>query len=134
MPQLVIPLRLLCKLAVHQRPHRTRPSVVAGLAYNLFAALNGKGFGQALPWFVDLPVEMLSRGFSPCVLFLAGAATFGSFTELGSVRSAALPALLVLLKSLVLPFSIRALLHLAGRTDDETNFGFICDRSSRHSN
>ena len=103
-------------------------SVVVGLVYNFFAALNGKGFGQPLPWFLDQPIEMLSRGFSPCVLFLAGAATFGSFTELGSVRSAALPALLVLLKSLVLPFCIRAVLHVARKSADEINFGFICNR------
>lgn len=70
--------------------------------------------GNPLPWYLDLPTELLAKAFAPCVLFLAGAATVGSFSELGSIHSAVLPALLVALQSLVLPFVVRGLLTLFG--------------------
>lgn len=75
-------------------------AVLAGLLYNaLFARLRG----APLPFFLEDLAKLLGGAFGPIVLFMAGAANVGSFTQLGALESARLPLLTVLLKSLVLP-------------------------------
>ena len=108
---------------------RTNPlvlSVLLGLAYNLVVAASDGGFGAAtLPWFLDQPLDLLGRPFTPIVLFLAGSASVGSFTQLASLRAAALPALWVSLQSFVLPFLARVLVESFGGGSDEVRFAFV---------
>ena len=101
-------------------------SVLLGLAYNLAAAAANGGFGAVeLPWYLDQPLRLLGRAFTPLVLFLAGSASVGSFTQLASLRAAALPALWVGLQSFLLPFLARVLVQSFGGDSDEVRFAFV---------
>ncbi|KAL1518579.1 hypothetical protein AB1Y20_002867 [Prymnesium parvum] len=100
-------------------------SVVLGLAYNVaLYAVRGE-FGRPLPWFLDRTTALLGRAFTPLVLFLAGAASVGSFAGLSSIHAASLPALLVGLQSLLLPFLIRLIIQAFGASRELTDFAFV---------
>lgn len=99
--------------------------VLVGLAYNIFVALvTWGGFGQPLPWFLDMPCVLLGRAFSPLVLVLAGAATAGSSAMLGSISGISLPAALVCLQSIAMPFLARFLTTALGCSAELVEFAF----------
>ena len=60
-----------------------------------------------------MPLALLGQAFTPLVLFLAGSASVGSFRQLSSLRTAALPALWVGLQSFLLPFLARVFVGAA---------------------
>jgi hypothetical protein len=64
-------------------------AVVLGLLYN--AAFGGLG-GAALPLPLDHLATLLGSAFGPIVLFMAGAANVGAFSQLAELQSAMLPA------------------------------------------
>ena len=72
-------------------------AILAGLAYN---ALLARLRGAALPVVLQKATDTLGAGFAPCIFFLMGAASVGTFSKLASLDNVPLPLTMVLLKSL----------------------------------
>lgn len=88
-------------------------AVLLGLTWNVCAS-GGTLRGAPLPFFLENLTTLLGQAFGPIVLFMAGTATVGSFSQLGELDSAIMPIATVLLKSFLLPTVVLCVVSLLG--------------------
>ena len=96
-------------------------AILAGLAFNLsFAGLTG----AELPTILRRATETLGDGFPPCIFFLMGASSYGTFSKLAALENVPLPLTMVCLKSFILPPLIRGLALAFGAVGNAVDFCF----------
>ena len=81
--------------------------------------------GDAVHPYVNMVCATLGSAFTPLIFVMTGASSVGTYAALLDYDNIVLPLTLVLIKSMVLPTAIRAILGLADVSSQVKDFAFI---------